>query len=351
MAFGVISAFAHQRVTINTEIALDINITGNPENAFIEGLLEGFWTNWRDPVLQVRGVATRLVSNVPFTVKALKGSEELSRIGLFSVVPAAPVITSPGRQKFIRGINNALVVRISNSPSKVRAVGPWFGMKADSHPDGVMISGIVPEVSHAVPIADQKIRVTAASGVLTDEVEIDFDLQDPLYAYIHQLDRIYVVPVHFDDGKKLTDDDIVRQFSVSSSLNIEDMVLEDDNLYLLHRTTSAPRVYLTARDTADGARAVLSRTWGVHYNRSGNEYNLASDASNFYVMSSKHTVAVANRSFVHQRNFSMSGLPSGTNSNGAVVDGNNLYYNVANTYIAVVNKNNTGSREFSFTFV
>lgn len=177
MAFGVISAFAHQRVTIGTEISLNIRITGNPEHAYVEGLLEGFYTNWEDPILQVRGVGTRLINNVPFTVKALKGSEEpLTRAGVISVVPAAPVITSPGRQKFVRGIENSFVVKISNSPSKVRAVGPWLGMKADSHPDGVRISGIVPEVSHAVPGADQKIRVTAESGALTDAVEIAFDL-------------------------------------------------------------------------------------------------------------------------------------------------------------------------------
>lgn len=177
MAFGVIGAFAHQRVTLGTEIALDINITGNPDYAYIEGLLEGFYTNWNDPTLEVRGAARRLIANVPFTVKALKGTEEpLTRAGLFSVVPAAPVITHPGKQKFIRGIENEFVVNISNSPSKVRAVGPWVGMKSDSHPDGVRVSGIVPEVLHAIPGADQKIRLTAESGALMDEVEIDFDL-------------------------------------------------------------------------------------------------------------------------------------------------------------------------------
>ena len=177
MAFGVIGAFAHQRVTLGTEIALDINITGNPDYAYIEGLLEGFYTNWNDPTLEVRGAARRLIANVPFTVKALKGSEEpLTRAGLFSVVPAAPVITHPGKQKFIRGIENEFIVNISNSPSKVRAVGPWVGVRSDSHPDGVRVSGIVPEVSHAIPDADQKIRLTAESGALMDEVEIDFDL-------------------------------------------------------------------------------------------------------------------------------------------------------------------------------
>lgn len=177
MAFGVISAFAHQRVTIGTELALDIRITGNPDHAFIEGLLEGFYTNWKDPTLQVRGAATRLVNNVPFTVKALKGTETpLSRAGTLSVIPAAPVITSPGKQKFVRGIENEFVVKISNSPSKIRASGPWVGMRYASHPAGIRIFGIVPEVSHAIPSAARRIRVTAESGDLKDAADISFDL-------------------------------------------------------------------------------------------------------------------------------------------------------------------------------
>lgn len=177
MAFGVISAFANQRVTIGTELALDIRITGNPDHAYIEGLLEGFYTNWKDPTLEVRGAATRLVNNVPFTVRALKGSESpLSRSGVLSVIPSAPVITNPGKQKFVRGIENEFVVKISNSPSKLRASGPWVGMKYASHPAGIRIFGIVPEVSHAIPSAARRIRVTAESGDLKDEADIGFDL-------------------------------------------------------------------------------------------------------------------------------------------------------------------------------
>lgn len=206
MAFGNISAFAHQRVTIGTEMALNITITGNPDHAYIEGLLEGFYTNWKNPTLEVRGVAMRLINNVPFTVKALKGSEApLTRSGLFSVVPAAPVITNPGRQKFIRGIENSFVVKVSNSPSKVRAVGPWFGMKADPDPDGIRISGIVPEVLHAVPSAAQRIRVTAETGELTDTVEIGFDfLNSFIYGTANQ-DDFYRLALNDSDQSASSD--------------------------------------------------------------------------------------------------------------------------------------------------
>lgn len=206
MAFGVISAFAHQRVTIGTELALDIRITGNPDNVYIEGLLEGFHTNWNNPILQVRGAATRLVNNVQFTVKALKGTETpLSRAGTLSVVPAAPVITNPGKQKFVRGIENEFVVKISNSPSKVRASGPWVGMKYGSHPAGVRIFGIVPEVSNALPSAARRIRVTAESGDLKHELDIGFDLvNSSIYSSAVTTD-IYRIQLN-DNGKTVSSD-------------------------------------------------------------------------------------------------------------------------------------------------
>lgn len=250
MAFGVISAFAHQRVTINTELALDINITGNPDHAYIQGLLEGFYTNWNDPILEVRGVATRLINNAPFTVKALKGSEEpLTRDGVISVVPAAPVITDPGRQKFIRGIDNSFVVKISNSPSRVRVVGPWVGMKSESEPEGIRISGIVPDVLHAIPSADQKISVTAESGVLTDDLEIGFDLLNPIIYGARNGDDIYRIQLNDSDQTASTDLDFDTNVS-------ELRYLASDEDYIYYGSINHPqprrRLYRVPIDTGDG---------------------------------------------------------------------------------------------------
>lgn len=249
--FGVISAFAHQRVTIGTQLALDINITGNPDHAYIEGLLEGFHTNWNDPILQVRGAATRLITNVPFTVKALKATKDpLTRTGVLSVVPAAPVITNPGRQTLIRGIENEILVNISNTPSKVRAVGPWVGIKSESHPDGVLISGIVPEVSHAIPSADQKIRLTAESGALMDEVEIGFDLKTPFFYGGAAGDDIYRIALN-DSDKSVSSD---LNFDTNISL-IRFLASDPDYLYYGSEDTSNnrnKRFYRVPRGTGNG---------------------------------------------------------------------------------------------------
>ena len=283
MAFGVISSFAHQRVTLGTDIALDITITGNPDYAYIEGLLEGFYTNWKDPTLEVRGAASRLITNVPFTVKALKGTETpLSRSGLFSVVPAAPVITNPGSQQFIRGFENGFNVNISNSPSKVSAVGPWVGMKYETHPKGIRIFGIVPDVSHAVPSADQTIRVTAESGALTDNLDIDFALKTPfLYSAVNG-DDIYRIKLNHSNK------------SVSSDLNfdtniplIKYLASDSDYLYIHDNTPHKLDVFRVPRNTSNGAS--VSATLVINNNHAG--YGLAIDGNDLYRATRRQTNA------------------------------------------------------------
>ena len=288
--FGVISAFAHQRVTLGTEMALDINITGNPDYAYIEGLLEGFYTNWNNPTLEVRGAATRLITNVPFTVKALKGAEApLTRAGLFSVVPAAPVITDPGRQTFVRGIENVFNVNISNSPSKARAVGPWVGMKYESHPGGIRIFGIVPDVSHAVPRAEQNIRVTAASGALTDEVKIDFELKTPFFYSAANRDDIYQLTLNNSDQSVSSDLDFDTNLS-----QIRYLASDSDYLYYGSIATRT-RVYRVPLSTGNG-RSVEGTQIGGSYSIGGGIVIDGNDAYRAEEISAGIQIRVFNKS-------------------------------------------------------
>lgn len=259
MAFGVISPFAHQRVTLGTEMALDINISGNPDYAYIDGLLDGYYTNWKRPILEVRGAATRLTSNVPFTVKAIKGSELLTRAGLFSVVPAAPVITHPGRQKFVRGVENSFIVPISNSPSQVRASGPWVGMRVGTEPGvGARIFGIVPEVSHAIPNADQKIRMTAESGALKDDVEIGFDLLNRYFFVAINSDDIY--RIQFNESEKSISSDLSFDTNISE---IRYLASDEDYIYYGAIGSNHTKVNKVPWDTGNGqsVNATLVQTF------------------------------------------------------------------------------------------
>lgn len=175
-----ISAFANQNVTIGTDMALDINITGNPDSAWIEGNLEGFHSFWDDPTLQVRGTGTRLISNEPFTVFAKRGTDDpVTRRGSFSVLPAAPVISTVARQTLYRGGPNEIIVPISNKPALVRAKSKWFGMKYEPHSEGMRIFGDVPAAADGdFSFADGVIEVLAQTGELIDEGEIGFDVVD-----------------------------------------------------------------------------------------------------------------------------------------------------------------------------
>lgn len=348
MAFGVISPFAHQRVTLGTEMALDINISGNPDYAYIDGLLDGFYTNWKNPTLEVRGASTRLISNVQFTVKAVKGSEELTRVGLFSVVPAAPVITDPGRQKFVRGVENEFFVNISNSPSKVRARGPWVGLKSASLPDGVRIFGIVPEVSHAVPGAAQKIRLTAESGALKDEAEIDFDLLNRYFYVGINSDHIYRIQFNESDQ------------SISSDLSFdtdhrEIRYLASDEDYIYFRSISSggidkrKRVYRVPRATGNGQSVNAT----LLHSTSTVSTGIAIDGNDGYSMESvsgNRQIRVFNKSTGATRRTFRINHNSG---HGIAIDGDDLvvlvFFSVNDQRLRWYNKNTRNGQTASHT--
>lgn len=238
-----IANIAHQNITIDTEFMLDVNITGNPTQAWIEGLLEGFHTDWDAPTLRVRGTATRLISNTPFTVRNSNGE---SRSATFSVNPAAPVITNPGRQTLYRGIENEFIVEIANSPSIVRAAGPWIGMKYEPHPQGIRIFGDVPASTDAaisIPGTQRSIRVTAETGQLTDTLDVAFDISDAVFAYIlESIDRrIYYVRFLPADGQAAT---IVEWYNLPTGL-IQPIGLArgNGNFYVPKRTDRSVYVF------------------------------------------------------------------------------------------------------------
>ena len=243
-----IGAFAKQNITINTEVALDINITGNPDDAYIDGLLEGFYTNWVDPTLQVRGTATRLVNNSPFTVEAVKGSNApVTRSGTFSVVPAAPVISSVPRQTLIRGFENEIIVPVSNNPSSVRAKGKWSGMKYEPHPDGIRIFGTVPAKDSAkLTFEEDTITVYAETGSLTDQQEIEVSLAEVFFYGVRNTDDIYRIKL-IDDGEDISSD---LDFATNIG-QIRYLVIDDTYIYF-KGIGNRDRIYRVPLHTSDG---------------------------------------------------------------------------------------------------
>ena len=192
-----IAAIAHQNITINTPFMLDVNITGNPTHAWCEGLLEGFHTKWNDPTLRIRGDATRLINNSPFTVWNSNGE---SRSSTFSVVSAAPVITNPGTLTLIKGIEFDQIVKITNAPALVQAKGPWSGLKYEPHSDGIRLFGPVPTTDNFhIPSDRQKIQIVAETGELRDELDAAFNIKTLYYYAARNTDDIYRIDLNRDD--------------------------------------------------------------------------------------------------------------------------------------------------------
>ena len=103
-----IQPIAEQNIVTGAEFMLNIPLATDDTitTARVEGLLEGFYYNWNaaDSRIEIRGTATRLILGEEFTVYATDGDGEVSAMGMFHVIPAAPVITSVPAQTLYRGI-------------------------------------------------------------------------------------------------------------------------------------------------------------------------------------------------------------------------------------------------------
>ena len=72
MATPTIEAISTQDITIDTDYALEIGITGDPEEVTVGGLLEGFHYSWDadNDTLTIAGEATRLLGDAIWVVSA-----------------------------------------------------------------------------------------------------------------------------------------------------------------------------------------------------------------------------------------------------------------------------------------
>ena len=331
----VIGAFAHQNITINTEMALDITVTGDPDTVYIEGELEGFWTNWNNPTLEVRGQATRLVNNRQFSVVAKRGSDApVKRQGSFSVLPAVPVISTVPRRTLYRGLKNEIIVPISNKPSSVRATSRWTGMKYEPHPKGLRIFGDVPSESDAELTFDEHvITVYAASGNLMDTLDIQVVFGSGLLFCVDSRDdKVYVFSASTGDGQRAA---AIRTFSLPAGNNRAVGVTADGtNLYCLHNPNIGGRantVYVFSALTGDGQRATAIRTFDLPPRRfTILSTGITTDGTNLYCVEHALDQVIVFSALTGNGQTAtairMFNLPSGNNDpTGITTDGLHLY--------------------------
>ena len=196
-----IEAIDEQTIPILTsEYELEIDISGAPTRAYVDGDMEGFYHEWdsaNSKILIKSEKVTRLISKAVWNVHLVKGAQTLDRKIIYNVVPTAPVISNPGNQKLYRGGLFSLNIDIANKPSIARGSGLLSGLKYAARTDGedgLNIAGRLP--------ADANLTETTFNAAIYAENNGGNDkLSVPITIETHQ--GVYVFDSTTDDLLKI----------------------------------------------------------------------------------------------------------------------------------------------------
>ena len=161
-----IEPIAEQNITIGTDWGLDVNITGDPDDAYVRGELAGFGWDYSNGVLSIIGTPDELASNKTFTVYARKGSSTIHRSAIYNVIRAAPVIDIFGPWTMVKGVTFSEDIIIRNNPTTVVVSGHWFFLDQEKTPEGVKVFGEIPPDPN-LTIEEGMITCVASNDVLT----------------------------------------------------------------------------------------------------------------------------------------------------------------------------------------
>ena len=148
-----IESIDEQTMPILTEdYELEIDIGGEPDRAYVDGDMEGFYHTWDpdDAKLRIKAIkVTRLIKGAVWNVHIVKGTRTLDSQIIYNVIPAAPVISDPGAQTLYKGIPFALTTTVANVPTVMRGSGLLTGLKYISANDEagesvIMTEGLLP---------------------------------------------------------------------------------------------------------------------------------------------------------------------------------------------------------------
>ena len=187
MATPTIEAISTQDITIDTDYALEIGITNDPEEVTVGGLLEGFHYSWdaANDTLTIAGEATRLLGDAIWVVSAKETSSStaVTREITYNVVSSAPIIVEMEEQEIYRGVENDIFIEVQNKATQIVVDGLLSGLKfetgsegeGDDVKEGVRIKGVLPrEVELTVESTNFDIDVMNDGGEDSYSLPISF---------------------------------------------------------------------------------------------------------------------------------------------------------------------------------
>lgn len=201
-----IEAIDAQAIPVLTEdYELEIDIGGEPERAYVDGDMEGFYQHW-DPdaahgtgsgtgVLYIRAEkVTRLISDAIWNVHLVRRTRTLDAQIIYNVVPSAPVIADPGAQKLYRGGTFSLDIDIANAPTLARGSALLTGLKYAARADGadgLNIAGRLPAAANLTEAAFNANIYTENNGGQDNlAVPVTIETHTGVYVYDRQTDDL-----------------------------------------------------------------------------------------------------------------------------------------------------------------
>ena len=150
-----------QALTLDTDYAIEVEITGDPDEVTAEGKWDGWYYDWdaNTELLTISGNANTVLSDATWALTATKGTESVEEDVDYSVAPPAPVITEPQNLIITAGTDyeaTPIAIAIANSPSVVRMEGLLLGLYFE-------VTGTVVEIKGMLP---SDVELTVTSGTL-----------------------------------------------------------------------------------------------------------------------------------------------------------------------------------------
>ena len=294
-----IEAIDEQNIPVLTkDYELEIDIGGDPDRAYVDGDMEGFYHAWDPDNAKIRikaELVTRLISGAIWNVHLVKGAETLDAQITYNVVPSAPVIADPGAQTLYRGYRLSLDIDVANRPTIARGSGLLTGLKygpRDDGEDGLNIAGRLPKDTNLTEAAFNAAIYAENSGG-ADNLGVPFTIADvELYAAKfgggNVLHRI---------GLNNPDEDITSLASATLSSQAYYIAADSNYFYV---TQSFVALFRVSRTFTDGGTVSLGSSF-YRGGSTGRYTGVAVDDNYIYFVDTRSTstykgIIVLNRS-------------------------------------------------------
>ena len=189
-----IEAIDEQNIPIGTtDYMLEIDIGGEPDRAYVDGAMEGFYQSYDAANAKLKIISdrvTRLLQGSIWNVHLVKGAETLDNEIIYNVVPRAPIIIDPGPQDLWKGELFKLLIRINNEPSVARSNALLVGVKEITEGTGLYLEGKLP-IDAILTESGFDAEIYAETEGGTDMLSVPFTIKTHTGVYV------------FDEGRTL----------------------------------------------------------------------------------------------------------------------------------------------------